>query len=71
MKIMIWNCRGLGNPRAIPILIELLRAHRPDVVFLFETLVCSARIEVIKARIGFESFFYVNCNGHNGGVCAF
>lgn len=71
MKILSWNCRGLGNPRAIPILSELLRAQRPDVVFLYDTLVSSTRIDVVRSRVGFDNFFSVDCIGHSGGLSIF
>lgn len=38
MIILSWNCRGLGHPTAIPYLCELVKARRPDVLFLCETL---------------------------------
>ncbi|KAG5009752.1 hypothetical protein JHK87_018267 [Glycine soja] len=30
MKTLSWNCRGLDNLQAIPVLKDLLRAHRPE-----------------------------------------
>lgn len=34
MKIISWNCRGLGIPSAIRSLLELQRAEDPDALFL-------------------------------------
>lgn len=39
MIVLSWNCRGLGYPQSVPALRELVKAHKPDVVFLFETFV--------------------------------
>lgn len=39
MIVLSWNCRGLGNLSAIPSLKDLTRSHKPDVIFLCETLV--------------------------------
>jgi exonuclease III len=37
MKILSWNCRGLGKPSAIRALKKLIQSHHPDIVFLMET----------------------------------
>jgi len=37
MKILSWNCRGLGNPAAVRALRKILKITCPDVVFLSET----------------------------------
>lgn len=71
MKIFSWNCRGLGNASAVRALCELIKTHKPDVVFLFETLVCARRIEEIRIRIGFAACFAVDCVGRSGGIGAF
>lgn len=39
--------------------------------FLSETLVCSGRIEEIRARLGFTSCFNVDCQGRSGGLAVF
>lgn len=38
MKLLSWDCQGLGSPEAVPILWNLVRFHNPDVVFLIETI---------------------------------
>lgn len=37
MKIISWNARGLGNPRAFRALAALLKARNPHVLFLSKT----------------------------------
>lgn len=37
MKVLSWNCRGLGNPSAVRALKKLLKTHCPDFAFLMET----------------------------------
>jgi hypothetical protein len=37
MKVLSWNCRGLGNPTAVRALRKLLKTQCPDLVFLMET----------------------------------
>ncbi|CAN1761392.1 Transposon TX1 uncharacterized 149 kDa protein [Linum perenne] len=54
MIIMAWNCRGLGQPRAVGVLSELIRAQRPDVVFLSETLISNGKLEEVRVAVRFE-----------------
>lgn len=37
MKILAWNCRGLGNPQTCKTLKHLIRIHLPNILFLSET----------------------------------
>jgi exonuclease III len=37
MKILSWNCRGLGKMSAVRALRKLINTHQPDIVFLTET----------------------------------
>lgn len=37
MRILSWNCRGMGGPSIIPQLKESIRLNLPDLVFLCET----------------------------------
>lgn len=39
MNIVSWNCRGMGNLRAVPNLKDLIRTYKTNILFLFETLV--------------------------------
>ncbi|XP_057803472.1 uncharacterized protein LOC131018756 [Salvia miltiorrhiza] len=68
MNIISWNCRGLGQPLAIPILSELVRVHRPQFLFLCETLSLRHRMEEIRSRLNFEGCFTIDCVGRSGGL---
>ncbi|CAN0859472.1 hypothetical protein LINGRAHAP2_LOCUS7666 [Linum grandiflorum] len=69
MIVLSWNCRGLGQSRAVQVLGELIKTHRPGVVFLLETFVNKSRMEEIRVDIIFEGWFVVDAVGHSGGVC--
>nr|DAD49162.1 TPA_asm: hypothetical protein HUJ06_019099 [Nelumbo nucifera] len=58
MICLSWNCRGLGNPRAVHALRELIHSYKPDVIFLIETLV----------HIGFVGAFAVDRDERGGGI---
>lgn len=68
MIILSWNCRGLGNLRAVPTIKDLIRTNRPDIIFLFETLVQASKIEEIRVKIGFDFAFVVDREGRGGAV---
>ena len=37
MNLLAWNCRGLGNCRAVQELVDIVQAQGPEIVFLSET----------------------------------
>nr|DAD34711.1 TPA_asm: hypothetical protein HUJ06_005351 [Nelumbo nucifera] len=68
MICLCWNCQGLGNPRAVRALRELIHSRKPDVIFLIETLVHVNKIEEIRIHIGFADAFVVDREGRGGGI---
>jgi len=68
MIVLSWNCRGLGQPRAIPNLCGLARSHRPGVIFLSETLSHVRKIKDVRVKLGFESCLAIDVEGHSGGL---
>lgn len=71
MIALSWNCRGLGQSATVPALCELVKARRPDVIFLFETLSFGVRIESLRVKLNFQSCFSVDCVGRSGGIAVF
>ncbi|GAU33334.1 hypothetical protein TSUD_165990 [Trifolium subterraneum] len=71
MIILSWNCRGLGGPSAIPNLKKLARGHKPDILFLSETLSHNRHIESIRVLLGFDSCLAINVEGRSGGLAVF
>ncbi|CAN0863336.1 hypothetical protein LINGRAHAP2_LOCUS8671 [Linum grandiflorum] len=61
MIVLSWNCRGLGQPRAVQALGDLVTDHRSDVLFLFETLAYRQRLEEIKCALKFDSCVCGRC----------
>ncbi|GLT27861.1 hypothetical protein SLA2020_028310 [Shorea laevis] len=68
MSLFCWNCRGLGNPRAVRCLIELVGLKQPTVVFLCETLLDKRGMEKVRRRLGFTHCFVVDKVGRSGGL---
>lgn len=68
MSILSWNCRGLGNPATVRVLVDLIHSKKPEIVFLIETIVGYNKLEPIRARLGFKVLFVVDNMGHSGGL---
>jgi exonuclease III len=68
MKILSWNCRGLGNPRTVRDLCRLVKEKRPTMVFLMETILKKKKMERIRCKMGFDNMLVVDCIGKSGGL---
>ena len=68
MIALCWNCRGLGTPRSVGALRELVQRWDPMVVFLTETKKKNAGMTKVRMKIGFENGFYVKKEGKGGGL---
>ncbi|CAM8895291.1 unnamed protein product [Rhodiola kirilowii] len=68
MKTLSWNCRGLGQPRTVRCLADMVRFHKPQVVGLIETKMDKGRAEVLRRKLGFECGLGVDSNGRSGGL---
>ena len=71
MNPISWNCRGLGNPRSVRALHNLVRRWNPKVIFLIESKAKTRRMERIKYRLGFANGLIVPCVGRKGGLALF
>lgn len=68
MNHLFWNCRRLGNPRTVRILGDLIKAQKPDLLFLSETLVLKDTIKTLCSKFGFDKHFAVDCISRGGGL---
>ncbi|PNY08791.1 endonuclease/exonuclease/phosphatase family protein, partial [Trifolium pratense] len=63
--------RGLGRPKAIPSLKDLVRVYKPEIVLLIETLVHSNKIKDLCYVLGYDGSFVVDRDGRSGGLAVF
>ena len=63
-----WNYRGLGNPRLVHELRELVQRWKPKIVFLKETKMKKYRMEREKFKIGLLNGLIVPSVGRSGGL---
>lgn len=68
MNYLSWNCRGLGNPRTVCVLHDLIKDRKPVFVFLSETISTSNKIESFRIKFGFDQCFSVDRIGRSGGL---
>lgn len=71
MKLISWNCRGIGNPRFLRHVINMCRQFRPDVLVLLETRANSAYASRLPESLGFQNHFRVPSEGFSGGIWVF
>ena len=71
MSTLSWNCRGLGLPRTVQVLTELVKHQKPSFLFLMETLSCRASLENLKNKLGYEGLFVVDRVSRSGGLALF
>lgn len=69
--IILWNCRGLGNPATINALNSLVRKYSPDVLFLSETKCNKSDICRVQSRLRFDKSVCVEAHGRAGGLALF
>lgn len=63
MKIIRWNCRGLGSPHTIPSLKYLVRVYKSNILFLWETISIPNKTEELKYVLGYDCCFLLSANG--------
>ena len=68
IRVISWNCQGLGNPWSARALHDMVRRWNPKVVFLIETKAKNRRMERIKNRIGLANGLIVPCVGRKRGL---
>lgn len=71
MIALSWNCCGLGNPRTVRVLEDLIKSRKLNILFLMETLSDSERIKKLCSKFGFSDYWSVDAIGRSGGLALF
>ena len=71
MNCIVWNCRGLGNPRTVQELTELVRTKDPEAVFVIETWLDADKLEMIRCKLSFANKLVVPRRNRGGGIVLF
>lgn len=59
-KLQLWNCRGLGKPRAVCELNDVVRTFNPKIIGLLGTKIDKLRLDFIRCTLGFKHGFVVD-----------
>lgn len=68
MKILSWNCQGLGRALTVRNLRDLVKNNNPSIIFLMEKKIKSGRIKKISRRCDFSQELYIEPEGLSGGL---
>lgn len=49
----------------------MVKSHKPDLLFFFEALADSNKIEALASKLSFLNFFSVDNQGRGGGLAVF
>jgi exonuclease III len=71
MRILCWNCRGLGSDATVGELRWLVRVHRPSLLFLSETKMRDNRVRSFMWSLGYSGCYAVSSVGLSGGLALF
>ncbi|KAL7197599.1 hypothetical protein ACSBR2_020188 [Camellia fascicularis] len=68
MKLLVWNCRGVGNKVFKRNLRELISTHKPTILVLMETKVQLSSMGLFFNKLGFTASTHVDPVGKCGGI---
>ncbi|CAN6579067.1 unnamed protein product [Malus baccata var. baccata] len=71
MKLIVWNCQGIGGDQTVDNLLEQNRLHTPDIVILLETKNKSSCYGYLTKKLEMEFMHVVEPKGIGGGLCLF
>lgn len=71
MRLIVWNCQGIGGDLTVSSLKEQVQLHTPDIVVLLETKTRSHRYEYLKRQLNMDFLHTVEPRGLSGGLACF
>lgn len=70
ISFLSWNVRGASNDTAKRHIKELIRKHRPTIIFIMETHTLFDKVKAFWHRVGYIPIHVVEAQGHSGGLWA-
>ena len=71
MKIISWNCQGLGSHWTFSYLREIWGKHKPAFLFLSETKQQFDFVQSVQFHFGYSHLHTVDPLGRSGGLALF
>ncbi|GMJ16170.1 hypothetical protein HRI_005286200 [Hibiscus trionum] len=68
MRIIVWNCQGLGNPETVRFLKQTLASKSPNMVFLCDTRLDKRKAEDVRRRMNMAGQLVVEKNEEGLGL---
>ncbi|GMI95249.1 hypothetical protein HRI_003194200 [Hibiscus trionum] len=68
MKILVWNCQGLGNPGTVQYLKQIVASKCLSVVFLCDTRLDKRKAEDVRRRVNMAGNLVVERNDEGLGL---
>lgn len=68
LEIVVWNCKGVGNPKFKINFLDLMKTHKPGIVALLETKVSLDFMRTFFKSLGLKGSVHVNPMGRVGGI---
>lgn len=62
MKLISWNCQGLGRPSAARALQDIVKTIDPVEIFLMETKIDYSFVAHVMNKLGLLIFFLYLCS---------
>ena len=71
MNCLSWNCRGLGQSRAVLELTDLVKKHAPSILFLMETRSKDHYLKNLCSKLHLENVFIESRINTGGGLALY
>ena len=71
MRVLSWNCRGMGSNWTISYLREIWHKHKPDFLFLSETKQDFGFVQGFQSHFGFDNLVTVGPVRRSGGLALY
>uniref|UniRef100_A0A453JWN8 Endonuclease/exonuclease/phosphatase domain-containing protein n=1 Tax=Aegilops tauschii subsp. strangulata TaxID=200361 RepID=A0A453JWN8_AEGTS len=71
MKLVSWNCQGLGNGPAVQSLLDIGRVEEPDVLFISETRMTHQELDRFRWSLGLTQMLAWDSVGRSRGIALF
>lgn len=71
MRILSWNCQGVGRAPTVRALKALVHRESLDIIFISESKAKSPRVEKIRECLKFRGCFCVNAENKSSGLALY
>ena len=72
MKVVSWNCRGLGRENKVESIRNIIKSRRLDILLLQETKISDVEVMVLSQHFWTNSQgFAISSKGALGGITTF